>query len=85
MHEYAAQILDVLASAARSANITDGVALGVVVLCLSIIVSYLLARGVVLAYRFVTRGDPPSLRVLVCHTVSPPAAEAMKAWAAKLK
>lgn len=84
MHDYAVQLLDVFARAARATQ-AHPVALGCVVLVMVLVVTYALARGMVLAYRFVTRGDPPPQKVMVCHTVSPAAAEAMKAWAAKMQ
>ena len=84
MQAYAAQLLDVFAGAARTTQ-AHPAALGVVLLVLSIAVTYGLTRGTVLAYRFVTRGDSPPQRVMVCHTVSPGAAEAMKAWASKMQ
>ena len=52
---------------------------------LTLVLTYAVARSTVLAYRFVTRGDPPPRKIMVCHTVSPTASEAMKAWAAKLQ
>ena len=84
MQDYAVQLLDVFARAARATQ-AHPAALGCAVLVLILIVAYALARGTVLAYRFVTRGDPQPQKVMVCHTVSPSAAEAMKAWAAKLQ
>lgn len=84
MHDYAVQLLDVFARAARATQ-AHPVALGCAVLVMVLVVTYALARGTVLAYRFVTRGDPPPRKVMVCHTVSPAAAEAMKAWAAKMQ
>tara|TARA_B100000424_G_scaffold214599_2_gene172370 strand:- start:1059 stop:1313 length:255 start_codon:yes stop_codon:yes gene_type:complete len=84
MHDYAVQVLDVLSRAARATQ-AHPVALGAAVLIMLVVVVYALARGTVLAYRFVTRGDPPPQKIMVCHTVSPGAAEAMKAWAAKMQ
>ena len=84
MHDYAVQVLDVFARAARATQ-AHPVALACAVLVLLVLVVYGLARGTVLAYRFVTRGDPPPRKVMVCHTVSPAAADAMKAWASKLQ
>ena len=84
MTSYASQFLDVFARAARVTH-ANPVALGAVVLVITLVLTYALARSTVLAYRFVTRGDPPPSKVMVCHTVSPAASEAMKAWAAKLQ
>ncbi len=84
MTSYASQFLDVFARAARSTH-ANPVALGAAVVVLTLVLTYAVARSTVLAYRFVTRGDPPPRKIMVCHTVSPAASEAMKAWAAKLQ
>lgn len=83
MASYASQFLDVFSRAARSTH-ANPVALGAAVLVLTLVLAYAVARSTVLAYRFVTRGDPSPQKIMVCHTVSPAASEAMKAWAAKL-
>ena len=70
--------------AALSATQAHPVALGIAIVVVVVTVTYVAARCTVLWYRFVTRGEPPPRKIYVCHTVTPGAADAMKAWAAKL-